>query len=466
MNALELPEFNIIKTEGNAYDYLFTVETNSEPEICPKCQYMHLSDVPIVQGKPFKRHGVREHIVSDTITNMKRTKIKIMHKRWRCPNCNYTFYEILDCVDTNAKVTKRLYQYLQEESLKKTFKELANTFSVSDTTVKRAFDDHVAELEKGRVLKAPRVIGIDEAHLNKEMRGVITDIENRRILEMTETNAKWRIKETIMSMEGWKDIEYATMDMASGYRYAMKELVPNCLTIIDRFHVIKACNEALNQVRIDFKNSLTKEERIKLRNDRWLMLCNEEDLPIFDQRNKDKGKYIRSYVDSRDEIFQRFPTLETAYYLKEGLRAVYKAPDKHTAEVIYNAWVRCIPDNMPYFKALVETYRKCKKEILNYFVSETKYTNAYTESINNIIKRIEKDGMGYSYPVLRAKVLYGTIATEKPKWGEMNMYTIDRSIFSLNQERQLVTVPDYNNLIQGFGVDISTLLKVMDEGKF
>jgi len=41
-------------------------------------------------------------------------------------------------------------------------------------------------------------------------------------------------------------------------------------------------------------------------------------------------------------------------------------------------------------------------------------TNAYTESINNIIKHIERIGRGYSFDFLRAKVLFGNSATIKP----------------------------------------------------
>ena len=43
----------------------------------------------------------------------------------------------------------------------------------------------------------------------------------------------------------------------------------------------------------------------------------------------------------------------------------------------------------------MKTYNKVKPEIMNYF--DARYTNAYTESVNNLIKKVEKQGNGYSF---------------------------------------------------------------------
>lgn len=116
---------------------------------------------------------------------------------------------------------------------------------------------------------------------------------------------------------------------------------------------------------------------------------------------------------------------------------------------------------MKPFKEVAETINKCKKEVFNYFLTPVKYTNAYTESINNIIKRIEKIGVGYSFEILRAKVLYTTNATKKPAYGECGFRVIDRFL-GTNYITNYIKEYDY----EGFGVDITTLLKIMDEGKF
>ncbi|MDE6677593.1 MAG: transposase [Ruminococcus sp.] len=53
-------------------------------------------------------------------------------------------------------------------------------------------------------------------------------------------------------------------------------------------------------------------------------------------------------------------------------------------------------------------------EIFNYF--NNRYTNAQTDSLNNVIREIDRAGRGYIFPMLRAKVLYRHITTKKGKF--------------------------------------------------
>ena len=69
---------------------------------------------------------------------------------------------------------------------------------------------------------------------------------------------------------------------------------------------------------------------------------------------------------------------------------------------------------MSVFLDVCDTIDRWHTEIFNYF--DYSYTNAYTESCNNLIKCIEKAGREYSFEVLQAKVLYGTSATKKPQY--------------------------------------------------
>ena len=63
---------------------------------------------------------------------------------------------------------------------------------------------------------------------------------------------------------------------------------------------------------------------------------------------------------------------------------------------------------------VLKTFNNNKDEIFNYF--DRRETNAFTESINNIIKSVEKEGKGYSFEVLRAKILYRNTGKLRPKF--------------------------------------------------
>ncbi|EEL78790.1 Transposase TnpA [Bacillus cereus AH1271] len=402
---LNLPEFNVILKEQNEHFYRFTVERNELPYLCTKCGWIKTDLFEEDRTMHFKVHQIKEKTVSDISQHGKAVRIVIRHKRYRCPACEQVFTEDLDSVERNDKVTKRLKEYIKKLALKRPFTNISDEYGISHTSVRRYFEEFVEEMEQDRVLVAPRVLGIDEAHLNKTMRGVFTDTENNRLLEITKDNTKRTTKETILSMEGYKNIEVATVDMYAGYKNALKEVVPECFVVIDKFHVVQYAMRALDAVRIAIKKSLPKTEQRILKNDRWIMLKNQEDLTWTE-------------IQTRIAWFERFPELGKAYWLKEGLRDIYKlSKSKEEAIERFDKWVASIPTEFTQFKEAKKTFTNNKKEIFNYF--DNQYTNAYTESVNNIIKSVEKAGKGYSFEVLRAKVLYGTQATlKKPKYNE------------------------------------------------
>lgn len=160
------------------------------------------------------------------------------------------------------------------------------------------------------------------------------------------------------------------------------------------------------------KSTLDKDRRKVLTNDRWVLLKNKEDLTSKE-------------ITLRDAWFDEFPELGVAYGLKENLRDVYKCESRYDAfQKYYYEFESQIPPTNLFqpFKDIRNTFENNKTEIFNYFLRRE--TNAYTESINNIIKSVEKAGKGYSYEVLRAKVLYGTTATKRPKLTkEMKFHT-------------------------------------------
>ncbi|HFD2052103.1 TPA: ISL3 family transposase [Clostridium perfringens] len=400
MDILNLNEFEVLKVESNEFDYLITVECKEQPSTCIKCY-----------GDNLVKHSINERLISDVQIHGKRTKIQLIHRRYKCKDCGYSFYQLLNSVESDGKITKRLSKQLQKEALTKPFLVVAEDYGVSKTTVRREFDKFVKEHNANKIIKAPRVIGIDEAHLNKTMRGVITDVENNKLIEILPNMYKSTIKTFIGSMEGYENIEVATMDMASGYRYAMKELVPDCLCVIDKFHVVQYAQMALDRVRIDYKNSLKKSDKKLFHKDKWLLQSNKEDLSEID-------------ILKRDEILESHQPLMDSYWFKEMVRDMYKFTDKKQAYEWFYALERAVPKDLKPFKELMKTYNKVKPEIMNYF--DARYTNAYTESVNNLIKRVEKQGNGYSFEVLRAKVLYGTQQPKKPKFGEKGFTTLSK----------------------------------------
>ena len=71
----------------------------------------------------------------------------------------------------------------------------------------------------------------------------------------------------------------------------------------------------------------------------------------------------------------------------------------------YEAWYRAISTEIrPYFADLIRAFTNWQPFILTYF--EHPVTNAYTESLNSLIRVMNRLGRGYSFEALRAKILF------------------------------------------------------------
>lgn len=189
---LNLPEFEVIKKEENEYYYKFTIVAKERPIVCTQCLW---DETPIMgDTRKFTIHSSKEREIHDIPIHGKPVILVLKHSRYKCPCCGKTFYQPFYSIERNDKVTLRLKQYIQQQSLRKPFLEVGYDCGLSHTSMRKYFKEEIARLDADRIIKAPRVLGIDEAHLNKKMRGVFTDTENNKLLEITEDNLKRTVK--------------------------------------------------------------------------------------------------------------------------------------------------------------------------------------------------------------------------------------------------------------------------------
>jgi len=234
-------------------------------------------------------------------------------------------------------------------------------------------------------------------------------------------------------------VQVVTMDMWEPYRDAVYQTLPNAKIVIDKFHVVKMANDALNTLRKSFKNRLGKKKNKSLKQERYLLLKREHDLkPLPD-------------IAFRDAWFNEIPELKVAYDLKESLFKIYDASTKSEAKMLYNKWKASIPDDMSEFREVAKTIDNWYTEIFNYF--DYKVTNAFVEGINSTIRAIESQGRGYTFEVLRAKVMFFiNHKVDKPSYGSGTFSNILMSGFNLINETK-----DY-------GVPFENIIKAINEG--
>jgi len=91
-------------------------------------------------------------------------------------------------------------------------------------------------------------------------------------------------------------------------------------------------------------------------------------------------------------------------------------------------------------------------------------TNAYTESLNNLIRLTNRIGRGYSFEALRAKILFteGVCKIKKPGFHRPGDETLGMVAYA-DLKKGVST--EYVEREINYGADISTLIRLLEEGK-
>jgi transposase len=160
------------------------------------------------------------------------------------------------------------------------------------------------------------------------------------------------------------------------------------------------------------------------------------------------------------------PVLGVAYRLKEAFYGIYDARARTDAEARYAASAAQItPAIADKFKPLTTAWKNWHPEILNYF--DHRITNAYTESLNALIRQRSRAGRGYSFEALRAKMLYieGLHKIEKPKFERRAMSDFASFMVHGHYFGLMTPVEVYRNPIN-YGTDLPTLVRRLESGTF
>lgn len=380
MFDIGLPELEIsekIKEDNNDFTYQATVKASLLK--CPECGSAHIV-----------KHKKHDRMLHDLNEHEHHVNIIIHGHRYQCKECGNTFGEVLNCVDKSGRLTKRLITKIRLECFDKTFKDIANEYGISQPTVKRIFDDYMDELSESFVQYSPQVLGIYEVCVHGQYRGIFYDVLGQNVIEMTENRNNITVKKLLESLPHNYKIKCVTMDMWQPYKDVVLDVLGDVPIVIDKFHIIKELNKALYST---LRKDMQKECRVPLKNKLFLFLTNNENLTSRQSKQLDK-------------LLEAYPQFKTSYYLKEAFRNIYQfAESREDAERLYADWVQANKDESCHvFDNFISMVGNWYTEIFNYF--DNRYTNAQTESLNNVIREVDRAGRGYTFPVLRAKILY------------------------------------------------------------
>lgn len=444
MEILNLPHFNIKQFAENEHDFLIQVETASPPSFCPHCGCV----------ANLYKHDNRDHLCMDLPIHGKRVGLLVKRQRYKCRECNQTFWERLEhTIDEKRNCIKRLLSYVEKQSLKRTFVSISEDVGLNEKTIRNIFRDYINRLEETLRFETPNWLGIDEIHIIKP-RCVLTNIEERTLLDVLPNRNKETVVSYLSRLPNRGRIQYVTMDMWRPYKDAVKAVLPKATIIVDKFHVVRMANQALESIRKQLREGLSPKERRGLMHDRFILLKRHKELTEMDKITLDLWT-------------KNHPSLGIAYDLKESFFDIWDTDSRQKAYLRYHDWKAKIPKELQSaFEPLTKAMANWEEEIFNYF--DHRITNAYTESLNSLIRVTNRLGRGYSFEALRAKILFteGLQKERKPKYQKrLDDYELRDYNYPMFEKMFPVGVVRERERGELLGVDISTLIEKLEKGE-
>ncbi|MHB0929633.1 MAG: transposase, partial [Candidatus Nanopelagicales bacterium] len=221
----------------NEHNLRIEVELKQRPTSCPLCY-----------SESIVGFGRRNTRVKDMPRQGKMVDLYIHRRRMLCSSCKKTFSEPLPDVDEHRFMTTRVMKWICSQCLKRTFSSIAKEIGVAEGTVRALFKDCVTGLDLSFQYTTPNWIGIDEIHLTQP-RGVITNLQNNTLFALLNNCNKGTITRFFSNLKDKAQIQYVAMGLWPAYRDGCTIALPNAKIGIDKHHVVKLVNDALEKVR-------------------------------------------------------------------------------------------------------------------------------------------------------------------------------------------------------------------------
>jgi transposase len=178
-------------------------------------------------------------------------------------------------------------------------------------------------------------------------------------------------------------VEAVAMDMCEAYVQSTLAHVPGAATKIvhDPFHLVKAMNEAVNDVRKSEHRRLQAQGDEILKNTRQLWLYGLENVP---------AKHAQRF----EEVWKINLQTSRAWMLKEVFRGFWLCDTVKKAADYFGRWYsQAIRSRLDPVKKVARTCKGHLDHILTFFVH--RLTNGPIEGLNNAIQGLIKKAFGY-----------------------------------------------------------------------
>ena len=371
--ALGLPQLRILWQKELEDHFEVTVIYCRGEATCPRCGGVTTKEQDRRQQRKQDR-GLRDKVLF----------LMLIKRRFRCTFCGKVFTEPDEVFGSRRRSSYRFREYLGQEALHQTVRRTAQKEKVGEGLVRRCVAEEVGRIvEAGGVEETPEFIGLDEFSVRgrRLYHTAICNLVKGAVMEVVEGQGRQKVEEYLDKLPQPERVKAVVMDMHEPFRQAVQMCLPQAKVVVDKFHLIRHINGALDKVRSRLQGGSRRGKRRDLFKSRYTLLKGAERLADWEK-------------ERLNQLFYRYPELKRAWVLKESFRIWYRETDRSRAEEmlgLLEGKIAC--DSLYEFNNLLHTFTNWREEMLNYF--DHRITNGFVEGKNNRIKTIKRMAYGY-----------------------------------------------------------------------
>ena len=376
---LNLEDVIITNVENISDQLHIYIELPRGEHVCPAC------------GAVTDRiHDYRMQTIKD-IPLARDTFLHLRKRRYRC-NCGKRFFEKNAFLPRYYRVTSRLvaeiiYAFKKVVSAK----EIGCRFNVSGVTAMRYFN-----LFNKKLTTLPDVISLDEFKGNsggQKYNSIIVDPQNKIVLDILPNRFENELVKYFSQFTNKNEVKYFVCDMNPHFRQVARICFPQATIVADKYHVIRQVYWAMEKVRKNEQNKLSKRFRKYFKKSKHLLAKRTENLTPEE-------------MDRLALMFEIAPRLADAYRIKNEFLTVMRCKSSLEGKQRLIDWLFSVEVmDLPEFHDCTKAYHNWFQEILN--ALDVPWTNGYIEGCNNKTKVLKRVSYGMrNFSNFRKRILF------------------------------------------------------------
>jgi transposase len=294
--------------------------------------------------------------------------------------------ERIPWADAYARITYRFEYALLVYCQMMTQKAASRLLHIPTSTLSDLLHQSITRLRDGHRIRGLTSVGVDEISYCKghKYATIVYDLDRSCVVWVGQGKGRETIdlffRESLSPYQR-DQILWAACDMSEAYIGAIQEHCRNATLVLDRFHIVKAINSALDEVRKEQWREATDQERKMLKGLRWLLFKHSS------TRSKKDSLILKALQKGNRRIYR-------AWLLKDEFEHFWDFKTPWAAQRFLKRWTTsALRTRLEPMRKLVNTLRKHSTEIVSFV--HTRLTNAAAEGLNRIIKIVKNRASGF-----------------------------------------------------------------------